>query len=128
MPEHVPIPDYVDLLGLPFERGGRGPDSYDCYGILKEMYRRSGVELPDFQTPGDAQSMADVIADESRRWRKVPVGTIGACHTFRVEGVGSHVGFCVEPDRFLHAIEPIGVTTDRLSNPLLKPLAAYDYV
>lgn len=37
-----------DLLGLPFADGGRGPDSYDCWGIVREVYRRYGVTLPDY--------------------------------------------------------------------------------
>jgi cell wall-associated NlpC family hydrolase len=36
-----------DLIGKPFKDGGRGPDSYDCYGLVKEVYHRLGIELPD---------------------------------------------------------------------------------
>jgi cell wall-associated NlpC family hydrolase len=115
-------------MGVPFERGARGPDAYDCYGLVRELYRRAGVELPDFESPGTVEEIEQVISDEARRWRKVPIGTIGALHTFRIEGIGSHVGFCIERDRFVHAIEVIGVTTDRLSDPSMKPLGAYDYV
>lgn len=122
------VPDYSDLLGLPFERRGRGPDKYDCWGLAREMFRRAGVDVPDFQSPDTVEKIADLISDECRSWRKVPIGTVGALLTFRVEGVGAHVGYMLNGDRFIHAIEGEGVTTERLTNnPRLRPIASYRY-
>jgi cell wall-associated NlpC family hydrolase len=36
-----------DLMDKPFKNGGRGPDEYDCYGLVREIYRRIGIELPE---------------------------------------------------------------------------------
>jgi len=41
-------PSYSDLIGKPFSYGGRGPFEYDCYGLAMEMYRRMGIDLPDY--------------------------------------------------------------------------------
>lgn len=38
---------YVDLLGKEFEYGGRGPDKYDCYGLVMEVRNRVGLPTPD---------------------------------------------------------------------------------
>ncbi len=121
------IPDYMDLLGLPFERGGRGPHAFDCYGLVVEMFRRAGCVVPDFESPGTLEEIEDLVASASARWRRVPIGTPGAVVTFRVDGYGAHVGYALGGDRFLHAWDATGVTTERLSGSGFKPLASYVY-
>jgi cell wall-associated NlpC family hydrolase len=38
-----------DFVGLPYREGARGPDAYDCYGIVAAVLRAArGVELPDW--------------------------------------------------------------------------------
>lgn len=123
----LPVPEYLDLLGMPYERGARGPDSYDCYGLVKEMFDRAGNPVPDFDAPGTLEEIEALISDKSRKWRRVPIGTVGALLTFRVEGYGAHVGFMLPNDRFIHAWEATGVTTERLTGGNFKPLASYTY-
>jgi len=123
----LPVPEYLDLLGKPYVRGARGPDAYDCYGLAKEMFARAGNTVPDFDCPGSLEEIEALISDKSRRWRRVPIGTPGALLTFRVDGYGAHVGFMLKNDRFIHAWESTGVTTERLTNGLLNPLASYHY-
>jgi Cell wall-associated hydrolases (invasion-associated proteins) len=36
-----------DLIGKPFANGGRGPEVFDCYGLVRETYHRLGIELPE---------------------------------------------------------------------------------
>jgi cell wall-associated NlpC family hydrolase len=120
-------PHYLDLMGLPFERGGRGPRHFDCYGLVKEMFRRAGNEVPDFHSPGTLEEIEALISEKCRKWRRVPVGTPGALLTFRIEGFGAHVGYMLDNDRFIHAWETTGVTTDRLTGGWLTPLASYVY-
>jgi cell wall-associated NlpC family hydrolase len=118
----------MDLLGIPFKRGARGPEAYDCYGLAREMFRRAGVVVPDFKSPGALEEIENLISHECHSWRKVPVGTVGALVTFRVDGAGAHVGYMLGGDRFVHCIEPEGVTTERLTNNMrLRPLASYIY-
>ena len=36
-------------IGLPYREGARGPDAYDCYGLVAEVYRACrGIQLPDW--------------------------------------------------------------------------------
>lgn len=124
-----PVPQHLDLLGKPYIRGARGPKAYDCYGLAREMFKRAGNEVPDFDEPGSLEEIERLIKDKSRRWRRVPIGTEGALLTFRVEGYGAHVGFMLsrEQDRFIHAWEATGVTTERLTGGHFNPLASYHY-
>jgi cell wall-associated NlpC family hydrolase len=124
-----PVPEYLDLLGQPFERGARGPDIWDCYGYVRELFRRVGNDLPDFESPGSLEEIEQLVdtVPQGPRWRPVPIGTPGALLTFRVDGAGAHVGFMLGGDRFTHCIEGTGVTTERLTNNPMKPLASYIY-
>jgi cell wall-associated NlpC family hydrolase len=121
------VPEYIDLLGIPFERGARGPNSYDCYGLAMEMFRRIGVAVPDFKSPGTLEEIADLVRRKEARWNKVPFGQVHSLVTLRVEGLVAHVGFMIDADRFIHAFEPTGVTTERLRNGSFKPLGFYTY-
>lgn len=126
MPD-LPIPDYIDLIGAPYVRGARGPEAYDCYGLVKELFARAGNSVPDFDSPGTLEEIEALISDRSRKWRRVPIGTPGALLTFRVEGYGAHVGFMLQNDLFIHAWEATGVAIERLTNGSFKPLASYHY-
>ena len=41
---------FTDLIGKPFEFGSRGPNTFDCYRLCMEVYKRLGIELPDYPT------------------------------------------------------------------------------
>lgn len=42
---------YRDLLGKPFAWGARGPDSFDCLGVVYEVLSRAGIAVP-FEVEG----------------------------------------------------------------------------
>jgi hypothetical protein len=42
------LADVQDLVGKPYAHGARGPDAYDCWGLCVEVYRRRGIDLPDY--------------------------------------------------------------------------------
>ena len=35
---------YDDLIGVPFVDGGRDKNGLDCWGLVKEAFRRQGCE------------------------------------------------------------------------------------
>lgn len=39
--------DINDLLGKPYKAHARGPKEYDCYGLVIEVEKRLGHEMPD---------------------------------------------------------------------------------
>jgi len=42
--------DTTDLLGKSYKAHGRGPDAYDCYGLVIEVEKRLGHTMPDLYT------------------------------------------------------------------------------
>lgn len=42
--------DVNDLLGKPYKAHGRGPDNFDCYGLVIEVESRLGHKMPDLYT------------------------------------------------------------------------------
>lgn len=70
-----------DFIGLPYRECGRGPDAYDCYGIVAAVFRAMrGIELPDWyqDTPGQqgaSRAIAAALAGEVEGGRSVKVET-----------------------------------------------------
>lgn len=50
-----------DLPGHPYRRGARGPDAFDCWGLVLEARRRLGLPLPPDVASGEL-TRADVRA------------------------------------------------------------------
>jgi hypothetical protein len=67
------------FIGLPYREGARGPDAFDCYGLVAAVFRAArGVELPDFyqDTPGPqsaSRAISAALAGEVAGGRSVPV-------------------------------------------------------
>jgi len=41
-----------DYIGKPYKVGARGPEFYDCWGLVCAIYKNAlGVELPDWHRP-----------------------------------------------------------------------------
>lgn len=108
-----------DYLGAPWSAGRDGPEAYDCYGLVRAVYRaRLGVELPLLEVDA-AQAAACLHAARDYGYggweavthpRELDVLTMGFARR------PHHVGVYVEQaqGRVLHAVEGGGV--------LLQPL------
>lgn len=63
-------------IGKPWEAGGRGPESYDCYGLVAEVQARHfGRQLPlvDGIEPTDQRAVAQAMARADYRAGWVPI-------------------------------------------------------
>ena len=74
-----------------------------------------------------AHDIAGVVRDGEHKFITVPPGTIGSLVTFRVDGIGAHVGFVIDTNSFLHTTEGTGVVVERLNNSGFRPIGYYDY-
>ena len=108
-----------DLLSVPFKWGGRDKAGMDCYGLVAECCRRAGTPIADPFRELDAS----IPAEEAMRIRSEAINVEEAAgpaagRIVYAEMRGrSHVGYLVERDKALHAME------DGL--PRVTPLRAF---
>jgi cell wall-associated NlpC family hydrolase len=127
----MPVPatsDLVALVGTPFAYGGRGPDTFDCWGLLKHLHALVGITLPDYRTPADRAHQAALIGAGLSLWEPCEK-TPGASVAIRILGLVSHCGMVLPGDRFVHAWEGSGgVTIEPLSQWSRRIEGYYRYV
>lgn len=101
--------------------GGRGPDGYDCWGLVLEVYRRHGIELPDYNISAKACERISKQMTASRpEWEKltapeVPCLVVLKADEYFVQHLGVHIG----NRKFLHVTNN-GVLVDRVNSPSWK--------
>lgn len=110
--------NFDDLLGRPFADGGRGPDTYDCWGLVREVYRRYGASLPDYPVSAmDAVRIARQMEQEAGGWAEVKRPLPVPCLVVIRLACGSwvnHAGVYIGDGRFIHAYKTTGVIIDRI--------------
>ena len=52
-------------IGLPYKEGARGPDAFDCYGIVAAVFAERNIALPDFYQDGPGPMSAARAIDAS---------------------------------------------------------------
>ena len=119
--------NYSKLIGIPFQYGGRGPDSFDCYGLLMHLYLQNGIELPDYNKVSDASTIAAMMTSALPLWKRCGLKP-GVALMFKLP-MTTHVGYYLGNDRFIHTWERSGgVLIERLSVWKRRLLGAYEYV
>lgn len=96
--------EYGDLIGCPFRLGARGPDEFDCYGLVMELYRRAGQSVPDYRSPEVLAKVAAIVDEKRELWTPCSPGP-GAVMVIRAMGVLSHVAVLLPYDRMIHVWE-----------------------
>lgn len=122
--------NYSDLIGKPFGRMGRGPDAYDCWGLVMEMLRRDGIQPKDYGWADEAVARQAMMQGAIQtHWERLNGPSPGAVALFRIGRFCSHVGYIIEGNKFIHAWEKTGVTTEWLGMDWQKRLeGCYKYV
>lgn len=109
----------LDYLGRPWAAGAAGPEAYDCWGLVRAVYRdRLNIEVPPIDV--DAMRLAAVArafeaSPEYAQWYEVanpaPCAIALMSHGARPHHVGLWTGEAV-----LHAIEGAGVIHQSLAS------------
>jgi murein DD-endopeptidase len=112
---------YLDLLGKRFEYGGRGPDAYDCYGLMIETRKRVGLFMPDQYLSFEALPERDAAfsAGAGSYFVQLPVPKPFCLVTFRIHPrFTTHIGMVLEDCvRFIHILRKMRVGIERLDYP-----------
>lgn len=106
----------------PFAEGGRDRDGWDCWGLLRFVYKSEfGIELPsyssDYETTDDHAAVAAVFDDQSRHWDETTSPQSGDAVWCAVAGHECHVGVYVEPGFMLHVLPERGTVVERITGP-----------
>lgn len=114
------VPYYTDLIGKPFEYGGRGPDSFDCFGLVVELYRRTGVALPEFEsTDNEEHQQVRFRQGVASYYEQVHIPQPMDIIMFQiVPRWVSHCGVYLGHGRFIHIMSKIKVAVETLQHPV----------
>ena len=106
-----------DLMTARYERGGRGPDVFDCFGLFAELCRRRGIAIPDHPTPADLRQREQaIIAAVEADWISLVAPEEGCGVVLRIGPWMSHIGMVLAGGKFIHASSASGVTVARLDD------------
>jgi cell wall-associated NlpC family hydrolase len=120
--------DCSDLVGTPFAYGGRGPQTFDCYGLVMAASLRNGVTLPEFGFANDQALISAMMGVTMPQWEETPCRP-GAVVLLRVGRWVSHCGYMVDENRMIHTWDKSGgVTTQRLEDWKQRIVGFYKYV
>lgn len=115
-------------VGLPFEDMGRGPDRFDCWGLVRAVLQeRLGASLPAlddrYGEDSDRADLAALVNSQRGPWRPLAEADVGEgdCVLFRVAGHPSHVGVVVARGWMLHSRPGTGSVLERWDGPRWRP-------
>lgn len=125
-----------DIIGKPFKDGGRGPDAYDCWGLVMEVFRRQGIELPDYGKDthsNESERISGIIKllAASDNWSEIKRPVRGCLITLKYPKPQwtSHVGVMLDRDRFINIRRKTRVlASDRISSPAWRLRIAGFYI
>jgi cell wall-associated NlpC family hydrolase len=113
---------YSDLIAKPFEDYGRGPDSYDCYGLVIEISNRMGMGIPDFGSICSKHSIAISEKIDKFKWifEKIDKPQAGDIVLIKrlFKKYPSHIGIMISLGSFMHTSEETDAHITELINPL----------
>lgn len=108
-----------DLVGKPFEDGGRGPDAFDCWGLVRFAYHQFlDIDLVDYNISAYSSSMVDhKIRCHRKEWQRVEVPKPFDVVLMSLDPLDgrfiTHAGFCLNACQFMQCIEKHGVIVSR---------------
>jgi cell wall-associated NlpC family hydrolase len=115
-----------DLIGKPYKAGARGPAAFDCWGLVLEVSKRAGIELPEIDVPSDNNQRGEIISEQKRAGFARLAGPEPYCLVlFRIiddmNKIRWHVGAVLENcRRFIHTTGKMGVNISALDDPKWK--------
>ena len=98
--------EFCDLIGIPFEYGGRGPETFDCYGLLMEMHKRIGIDITDYGSSSKGAEIIAMMMGKVHEWKEI--GPKPGCTILIKLPMSMHVGFLLPYNKFIHTTKSTG--------------------
>lgn len=108
-----------DLLKVKFVRGGRDvATGLDCYGLCKEVYKRLGIDLPEYDSPTSRETVDSVVQSQKGEFERLEQPLSYSFVLFSIRPpYESHIGIVLEDKkRFIHMLEGTGCSIERLDS------------
>jgi len=123
----------IKYLALKHEKGGRGPEAVDCWGLLFLFYRDElGILLPEY--PGIPQSPVNMICgaiEDHKRisWDKTENPKDGAAVALAQGRALHHVGIWATADggKIVHCYGSQGIVADTLRSLKVKGFRTIEF-
>lgn len=96
----------ISLIGKPYALNAKGPDKFDCSGLIYYVYRSFNINVP----PSTDKLLKAGI--EVPRQNVLP----GDIVFFKIQK-DLHAGIMINKDEFIHASKSKGVTVESLRSP-----------
>ncbi len=106
-----------DLVGIPYRHHGRDSAGMDCYGLVIEVLKRIGKNLPDvFYPDTEIETNKTILKnlEEIIPNTKLEKPEEGAVVEILVMGQPSHAGVCLGDGTFIHSIKSCGVVIEKI--------------
>jgi cell wall-associated NlpC family hydrolase len=110
---------YADLVGKPFEEGGRGPEAYDCIGLAIELQRRRGLTVPAFLSSEAELHRQLATGGFLDGCKKLEAAEYGCVVLFRTGIHQHHLGTMIARYRMIHTTaQTRGAVIESILGPL----------
>lgn len=113
---------WAKYVGKEFSERGRGPDSYDCWGMVQLIYRQEkAVELPSYLEHYDSTEDREIIGqtifrERQEHWSEVRKPQMFDAVLLRMRGVPMHVGIVTKPGYMVHCAHGINTVHERFDS------------
>lgn len=104
---------WADYIGIPWEAGAQGPDTFDCMAFFRHLQgRHFGIEVPSVIAPDyeDPNALADLMQhhEERQKWARIDKPEHGcAVLVHRPMHIGTWID--VDGGGVIHCVKGIGV-------------------
>ena len=105
-PANVVVAIAYEQIGKPYSLGGKGPNSYDCSGLVYYCYKHAGYNLPAWTKK---LKKAGKKVTGKLKFKKLKKGDILFFKIGKIFGGPNHVGIYVGNREMIHASPEKGV-------------------
>ncbi len=112
-PANVVVAVAYKQIGKPYSLGGKGPNSFDCSGLVYYCYKQAGYNLP--ASTKRLKKVGKRVAGRLK-FRKLKKGDILFFKIGKLLGSPNHVGIYVGNKLMIHASPSKGVVKVYLDN------------
>jgi cell wall-associated NlpC family hydrolase len=113
-----------DLLGIRYVKNGKLPDGLDCYSLVQEVFRREGIDLPEYDSPEESSLIHLLLTGDILKYaipleEPEPLCVVRFCI---VQPYIRHVGVVLDNcTTFIHIREKANVAIERLDHRFWAP-------